>query len=102
MARRSLGAALLSRDDQPHVIHWLAVRGSSRRAGVGSLLMSEIKARWPAVAITVTTFGREIADGTPAHLFYQRHGFESRGPTEPGPDGGLRELFVFSGEPFIR
>jgi hypothetical protein len=49
------GAALLSRDDQPHVIHRLAVRTDSRRCGVGSLLMAGIMDRWPTGDITVTT-----------------------------------------------
>src|SRR5690606_8991602 len=39
---RLAGAALLSRDDQPHVIHWLAVRPDARRQGIGSALMKAI------------------------------------------------------------
>jgi GNAT superfamily N-acetyltransferase len=93
-AARVLGAALLSRADQPHSINWLAVRADARRRGVGSELLNVIINRWPAGNITVVTFGPDVPGGQPARRLYERYGFTSRGPASPGPDGGGRNLYV--------
>jgi GNAT superfamily N-acetyltransferase len=89
-----LGAALLSRDDAPHRINWLAVRKQHRREGAGSLLMATILDRWPTGSITVVTFGQSILEGWPARRFYGQFGFTCLGATEPGPDGGDRDVYI--------
>ena len=91
-----LGACLLSRDDAPHVIHWLAVRESSRRRGLGSLLLDAIERRWRDGDLAVVTFAQSVDGGEPARRFYESRGFELLGPTEPAPDGGARDLYVLS------
>jgi GNAT superfamily N-acetyltransferase len=88
------GAALLSRDDQPHRINWLAVRAASRRTGVGGTLMDAILNRWPSGDISVVTFGTDIPAGLPARHYYQQYGFQNMGATEPGPNAGSRDRYV--------
>lgn len=93
--RHVLGAALLSRNDQPHHIHWLAVRAAARRRGIGTRLMATILSRWPRGDISVVTFGPDRVDGRPArHYYYTRYGFTNAGVTEPGPDGTSRDRYV--------
>ena len=89
-----LGASLLSPDDSPHQIRWLAVRPVARRSGVGSRLMAAILQHWPRGDIEVVTFAPSIPGGAPARHFYQRFGFEPGGPARPAPDGGSRETYV--------
>ena len=59
------GAALLSRPNQPHHIHWLAVLSSQRRRGVGHALIAAIVDRWPTETIEVVTFTADTAGGAP-------------------------------------
>ena len=89
-----VGACLLSRDDEPHEIRWLAVRESHRRRGVGSLLVREIEKRWPIGDIGVVTFTASTPGGNPARRLYESRGFELRGQSEPGPDGSPRDFYV--------
>lgn len=93
------GAALLSRDDGPHHIRWLAVRRSQRRQGVGAAIMTAILDRWPAGDVDVVTFTAQAPDGAPARRLYERFGFIFAAPAGPGPDGGPRDLFVLHREP---
>ncbi|WP_233153661.1 GNAT family N-acetyltransferase [Kineosporia sp. R_H_3] len=58
-----LGACPLSRDDAPHVIHWLAVAETDRRRGAGSLLVDAVRARWPAGDISVVSFAADTPGG---------------------------------------
>lgn len=88
------GAALLSQDDRPHHIHWLSVRATSRRNGIGAALMEAIVDRWPTGDIEVVTFRADNADGLPARRYYENFGFENRGATESGPDGTSRDVYV--------
>lgn len=89
-----VGAALLSPEDRPHHIHWLAVRSDQRRRGVGHTLLSAILERWPTGPIEVVTFDRHAPGGEPARSLYERFGFRCAGAAEPAPDGGKRDLFV--------
>ncbi len=91
---RVLGAALVSADDRPHHIHWLAVRESVRREGVGATLVTAILERWPTGAVGVVTFSSEMAGGEAARGLYERFGFECQGRAELAPNGGRRDLFV--------
>jgi GNAT superfamily N-acetyltransferase len=89
------GAALLSRDDAPHHIHWLAVRSDARRRGVGSSLLAAILRRWAdGQPIHVVTFGADVAGGVPARALYMAHGFHFHDHTENGPEGGSREHWI--------
>jgi GNAT superfamily N-acetyltransferase len=85
---------LLSRDDEPHHIHWLAVRQSARGRGVGRALLGAIVDRWPTGDISVTTFTADESAGLAARRLYTSSGFTCEGPSQPGPDGGARDLFV--------
>lgn len=88
------GAALLSRPNQPHHIHWLAVRGSQRRRGVGHALIAAIVDRWPTETIEVVTFTADTAGGAPARRLYESHGFTCVGASDPAPDGSPRDLYI--------
>src|SRR5688572_6176341 len=87
------GAALLSRDDEPHAINWLSVRSNQRRSGVAQRLMEEILKRWPIGDVEVTTFGLDVGGGAAARRLYTRFGFGADGPSQPGPNGTSRQRF---------
>lgn len=89
------GAALLSREDQPHHIHWLAVRAESRRCGIGSALLQAILMRWDdGQPIDVITFGADGPGGDAARALYRAHGFVFLDNHENGPEGGSRERWI--------
>ena len=88
------GAALLSRNGEPHRIHWLAVRHSQRRKGIGTALLSAILGRWPNGDLEVVTFTADEPGGEPARRLYERFGFVCLGRTEQAPDGGQRDLYL--------
>lgn len=92
------GAALLSRDGRPHHVRWLAVRRSQRRQGVGAAIVSAVLERWRTGDVNVVTFTAKAPDGGPARRLYERFGFVCVGPSEPAPDGGLRDQFVLRRE----
>ena len=90
-----VGAALLSRDDQPHRINWLAVRADARRQGAGSALMAALLARWSdGEPIEVITFGADNSGGAPARALYRAHGFHFAEHADNGPEGGSRERWT--------
>lgn len=84
---------LLSRDDRPHEIHWLATAASSRGRGHASALVEYAMTRWPTGEITVVTFTEDEPGGQAARRLYERHGFVDQGRTTPAPDGGERDLY---------
>lgn len=88
------GGALLSRDGQPHQIHWLAVRQSQRRKGIGAVLVAAILGRWPTGDVEVVTFTAGTPGGEPQRRLYERFGFVCSGRTDPAPDSGDRDLYV--------
>ena len=93
--RRFAGAALLSRDGQPHSINWLAVRADARRRGVGASLTRAILTRWDdGEPIHVVTFGADNPDGAGARALYAAYGFQFDEHTENGPEGGRRERWI--------
>jgi len=89
-----IGGVLLSRDGQPHQIHWLYVRESRRREGAGTELLKTILARWPTGDVRVVTFTATTPGGQSARKLYERFGFECRGRAQPAPDGSPRDLFL--------
>ncbi|WP_226438601.1 GNAT family N-acetyltransferase [Rhodococcus yananensis] len=92
--RHITGGSGLSRPNQPHHIHWLAVRSSQRRRGVGHALLAAIVDRWPTEPIEVVTFTADTAGGAPARRLYESHGFSCVGASGPAPDGNPRDLYV--------
>jgi GNAT superfamily N-acetyltransferase len=88
------GGMLLSRDDKPHRIHWLAVAGVARGQGLGSALVHAAFERWPEDAVEVVTFAADTPGGQAARLLYERCGMELAGPAEPAPDGALRDRYL--------
>lgn len=88
-----MGGALLSRDGQPHQIHWLYVRESRRREGAGTALLEPILKRWPAGDVEVVTFTADTPGSQPARTLFERFGFVCCGMTAPAPDGGARDKF---------
>ncbi|MBI4943720.1 MAG: GNAT family N-acetyltransferase [Actinobacteria bacterium] len=94
-----LGACLLSRDDAPHAIHWLAVARVHRRRGVGSLLIDAVRARWSAGDISVVTFATDTPEGEAARRLCESHGFRSAGPAPAAEDGSARCRYVLGADP---
>jgi len=90
------GGALLSSDDRPHRILWLAVRQSQRRRGVGAALVTAALERWPVGDVAVVTFPAEVSAGEPARRLYERFGFVCFGMAEAAPNGEPRDLFVLT------
>lgn len=85
---------LLSRDDKPHHISWLAVAPEARGRGLGTALVHAAIARWPTDDIDVITFGPDVAGGEPARRLYSSAGFVLAGAAEPAENGGSRQRFV--------
>lgn len=92
-----LGGLLFGAEAPTHHVHWLVVCESTRGQGVGQALMADSLRRWvrgPAT-VEVVTFGAghpgAVASG--ARDFYERLGFTPAEATEPGPEGGSRQIF---------
>ena len=88
------GGALLSRDDRPHRISWLAVAPAARGHGLGTALVRAAVDRWPAGEIEVITFGADTVGGNPARRMYVKAGFAPAGPVHPAENGDPRERYV--------
>ncbi|MDN5765121.1 MAG: GNAT family N-acetyltransferase [Humibacillus sp.] len=88
------GGMLLSRDDRPHSIHWLAVDPNARQRGLGGALIRAALDRWPTGDIEVITFAETTVGGAPARTLYESIGFDLVGPTEHAADGELRDRYV--------
>jgi GNAT superfamily N-acetyltransferase len=91
------GACLLSRDDVPHEIRWLAVAERHRRRGAGSLLLESIENRWQTGDIRVVTFAPSVPGSAAARRLYESRGFELQGPATTAHDGSQRDLYVLPG-----
>lgn len=88
------GGMVLSRDDGPHRIHWLAVAEIARGRGLGRALVRAAMERWPVGEIDVVTFPADTPEGVAAGRLYERCGLELAGPTDPAPNGSPRVRFV--------
>lgn len=88
------GGLLLSRDDRPHRISWLAVAPGARGQGLGAALVRAAIERWPTGDIEVITFGPSTRGGAPARGLYERVGFVLAGPAEPAENGDSRQSYV--------
>lgn len=96
-AEQPLGGLLFGSRPPRHHVHWLVVAGPARGRGVGRALLDDAVRRFvrgPGT-LEVVTFGADhpgaVASG--ARAFYERLGFTPAEPTDPGPEGGSRQVF---------
>ncbi|MFC9888063.1 GNAT family N-acetyltransferase [Streptomyces pilosus] len=92
-----LGALLFGAKPPVYHVHWLVVSEKARGQGVGGALMTDAVRRFvlgPG-SIEVVTFGADhpgaVASG--ARAFYERLGFTPAEATDPGPEGGSRQVY---------
>lgn len=94
-----LGGLLLSSHPPEYRIGWLAVRGDSRRRGVGRRLVEHALALvQPPAEVSVVTFVASAPPGAAARSFYTRLGFSPAELVSSGPDGQPRQVFRLSVE----
>ncbi|QKW19000.1 GNAT family N-acetyltransferase [Kitasatospora sp. NA04385] len=92
-----LGGLLVGHHPPVCHLHWLVVDDRARGLGLGRALVAEALARRPAGVRTVevVTFGADhpgaVASG--ARVFYERLGFSPAEATDPGPEGGSRQVY---------
>ncbi|MEU9113672.1 GNAT family N-acetyltransferase [Streptomyces sp. NPDC048483] len=93
-----LGGLLFSaKEDASYHLRWLVVAERARGTGVGRALVADARRRFvrgPGT-LEVVTFGADhpgaVASG--ARAFYEALGFTPAEVTEPGPEGGSRQVF---------
>ncbi|PCG84317.1 GNAT family N-acetyltransferase [Streptomyces sp. WZ.A104] len=92
-----LGGLLLGAAPPAYHVHWLVTSEHCRGAGVGRLLMAEALRRYVTGpgTVEVVTFGPDHpgAVDSGARVFYEKLGFEPGEPTDPGPEGGSRQIY---------
>lgn len=89
-----LAGILFSAKPPSYKIGWMAVAESSRRQGLGTVLLTHVMGLVQRPAeVTVTTFGPESHGGDAARQFYLTAGFEPAEMTHDGPEGGSRQVF---------
>ncbi|MFT2014399.1 GNAT family N-acetyltransferase [Streptomyces sp. 796.1] len=92
-----LGALLFGGEPPTYHLHWMVVSARSRGTGVGRALVAEAIHRYvrPPATLEVITFGPDhpgaITSG--ARAFYEHLGFTPGEATEPGPEGGSRQVY---------
>ncbi|MEV5545747.1 GNAT family N-acetyltransferase [Streptomyces sp. NPDC052309] len=94
---RLLGGLLFGAEAPAYHVHWLVVSEEARGLGAGRALMADAVRRFvrePGV-LEVVTFGPDhpgaVAGG--ARVFYERLGFSPAEATDPGPEGGSRQIY---------
>ena len=70
-----LGGVLVSIRAEHATISWLAVRSTSRRSGIGTVLVSGALRLTSTLDVVVDTFGPDQAGGPAARRLYARAGF---------------------------
>ncbi|MFD3488370.1 GNAT family N-acetyltransferase [Streptomyces sp. NPDC058665] len=92
-----LGGLLFGADAPVFHLHWLVVAERARGRGVGAALTADAMKRFVTGpgTVEVVTFGADhpgaVTSG--ARVFYERLGFSPAEVTDPGPDGGSRQVF---------
>ncbi|MET9552170.1 GNAT family N-acetyltransferase [Streptomyces sp. NPDC006645] len=92
-----LGGLLFGSGASIHHVHWLVVSERARGRGVGAALMGEATKRFVTGpgTVEVVTFGADhpgaVVSG--ARVFYERLGFTPAEATDPGPEGGSRQVY---------
>lgn len=92
-----LGGLLFGAQAPTYHVHWLVVSEQARGKGAGRALMADAVRRFvqgPG-SIEVVTFGADhpgaVASG--ARVFYESLGFTAAEATDPGPEGGSRQIY---------
>jgi len=94
-ARSAAGSGDGACRDDGRRIRWLAVRGSARRRGVATTLLTEIVRRCPPRgSLAVETFGPAVPGAEAARRLYRSFGFEPAAVPPAWPGGESRQLFV--------
>lgn len=92
-----LGGLLFGSDAPTFHIHWLVVSRRARGQGVGAALMADAMKRYVTGpgTVEVVTFGADHpgAVDSGARVFYERLGFAAAEVTDPGPEGGSRQVY---------
>lgn len=93
----TVGALLFGIGAPTYHVHWLVVSESVRGRGVGRALMADAIGRFvrgPGT-IEVVTFGADHpgASAGGARVFYESLGFVPAEVTDPGPEGGSRQVY---------
>jgi GNAT superfamily N-acetyltransferase len=89
-----MGGLAFSAKPPLYRISWLSVAARWRRAGVGRVLVGHMLEQVQSPAeVVVTTFGEDVAAGSPARKFYAALGFLAAEPAPTGPEGGSRQIF---------
>ncbi|MFD3520086.1 GNAT family N-acetyltransferase [Streptomyces sp. NPDC058653] len=95
-----LGGLLFGADAPAFHVHWLVVSERARGRGVGGALMADAMKRFVTGpgTVEVVTFGADhpgaVVSG--ARIFYERLGFSPAEATDPGPEGGSRQVYRLS------
>jgi GNAT superfamily N-acetyltransferase len=89
-----LGGVLFCIRADPAVISWLAVRSTHRRAGIGTVLLSQALRLTATMDVVVNTFGPDNAGGGPARRLCARSGFIAVDTQGLGQDGTSREQWL--------
>ncbi|MFH9089978.1 GNAT family N-acetyltransferase [Streptomyces sp. NPDC017673] len=92
-----LGGLLFGAEPPVYHVHWLVVSEKARGQGVGRALMADATRRFvlgPG-SIEVITFGADHpgAAASGARAFYEGLGFTPAEATDPGPEGGSRQIY---------
>ncbi|QHY99907.1 Acetyltransferase (GNAT) family protein [Streptomyces sp. S4.7] len=91
------GGLLFGSDAPTFHIHWLVVSRQARGRGVGAALMADAMKRYVTRpgTVEVVTFGADHpgAADSGARVFYERLGFTPAEVTDPGPEGGPRQVY---------
>ncbi|MEH1166570.1 GNAT family N-acetyltransferase [Micromonospora sp. CPCC 205539] len=92
-----LGGLLFAVKAPTYHVHWLVVAEQARGKGVRRALMADAMRRFvpgPGI-VEVVTFGADHpgASASGARVFYERLGFSPGEVTDPGPDGGSRQVY---------
>ncbi|MGV9936928.1 GNAT family N-acetyltransferase [Streptomyces olivaceoviridis] len=92
-----LGGLLFGAEPPVYHVHWLVVSEKARGKGVGAALMADATRRFvlgPGT-IEVVTFGPDHpgAAASGARAFYEGLGFTPAEATDPGPEGGSRQIY---------
>ncbi|MFC9605568.1 GNAT family N-acetyltransferase [Streptomyces niveus] len=92
-----LGGLLFGSDAPTFHVHWLVVSRQARGQGVGAALMADAMKRYVTGpgTVEVVTFGADHpgAVESGARVFYERLGFTPAEATDPGPEGGSRQIY---------
>ncbi|WP_052849516.1 GNAT family N-acetyltransferase [Streptomyces avicenniae] len=92
-----LGGLLFGAEPPTYHVHWLIVSAQARGTGAGRALVDDAVRRFVTGpgSLEVVTFGPDhpgaVTSG--ARVFYERLGFTPAEATDPGPEGGSRQVY---------